>query len=79
MLTSHVDVLPTLLGLTGINADLIREKLSKDHTEALPLVGRNLTPLFYGHEKFLGANEPLYFMTDDNVFKGLHQTNRHYR
>ena len=39
MLTSHVDVLPTLLGLTGINADLIREKLSKDHTEALPLVG----------------------------------------
>ncbi len=75
MLTSHVDILPTLLGLTGINADLIREKLSKDHTEALPLVGRNLTPLFYGHEKFFGANEPLYFMTDDDVFKGLNQTN----
>ncbi len=75
MLTSHVDVFPTLLGLAGINVDLIREKLSEDHTEALPLVGRNLTPLLYGHEKFLGANEPLYFMTDDDVFKGLHQTN----
>ena len=75
MLTSHVDILPTLLGLTGINVDLIRENLSKDHTEALPLVGRNLTPLFYGHERFFGANEPLYFMTDDDVFKGLHQTN----
>jgi len=75
MLTSHVDILPTLLGLSGINADLIREELSKDHTEALPLVGRNLTPLFYGREKFFGANEPLYFMTDDDVFKGLQQTN----
>ena len=53
----------------------MRENLSKDHTEALPLVGRNLTPLLYGHQKFFGANEPVYFMTDDNVFKGLQQTN----
>jgi len=75
MLTSHVDILPTLLGLSGINANLIREKLSIDHTEALPLVGRNLTPLIYGREKFFRSNEPLYFMTDDDVFKGLHQIN----
>ena len=75
MLTSHVDILPTLLGLSGINANLIREKLSIDHTDGLPLVGRNLTPLFDGSEKFFRSNEPLYFMTDDDVFKGLHQTN----
>jgi arylsulfatase A-like enzyme len=45
MLTSHVDILPTLLGLTGINENSIQAKLSKDHTEVHPLVGRNLTPL----------------------------------
>ncbi|CAM3228598.1 sulfatase-like hydrolase/transferase [Filibacter tadaridae] len=75
MLTSHVDVLPTLLGLAGIDADLAREKLSIDHTEALPLVGRNLKPLLHGHKTCIGANEPIYFMTDDDVFKGLNQTN----
>ncbi|ARJ39593.1 arylsulfatase [Sporosarcina ureae] len=75
MLTSHVDILPTLLGLVGIDAAAIQRKLSRDHTEAQPLVGRNLTPLFYGRDYFFRANEPLYFMTEDNVFKGLHQTN----
>lgn len=75
MLTSHVDILPTLLGLAGIDAAVIQRKLSRNHTEAQPLVGRNLTPLFYGRDHFLRSNEPLYFMTEDNVFKGLHQTN----
>ncbi|ARK25364.1 arylsulfatase [Sporosarcina sp. P37] len=75
MLTSHVDILPTLLGLAGIDAASVQRKLSRDHTEAQPLVGRNLTPLFYGRDQFFRANEPLYFMTEDNVFKGLNQTN----
>ncbi|ARD48868.1 sulfatase-like hydrolase/transferase [Sporosarcina sp. P33] len=75
MLTSHVDILPTLLGLAGIDTAAAERKLSCDHTEAKPLVGRNLTPLFYGRDQFFRANEPLYFMTEDNVFKGLNQTN----
>ncbi|ARF18043.1 sulfatase-like hydrolase/transferase [Sporosarcina ureae] len=75
MLTSHVDILPTLLGLAGIDVAAIQRKLSRDHTDVQPLVGRNLTPLFYGRDHFFRANEPLYFMTEDNVFKGLHQTN----
>ena len=28
-----------------------------------------------GHDSFSRANEPLYFMTDDDISKGLHQTN----
>lgn len=74
-LTSHVDILPTLLGLAGIDAAEIRQKLAIDHTEPRPFVGRDLTPLLEGNHTFFRADEPLYFMTDDNVFKGLHQTN----
>src|SRR5699024_3255754 len=47
-LTSHVDILPTLLGLSGIKADEALEILKKDHTEAHPLVGRDLTSLILG-------------------------------
>lgn len=75
MLTSHVDILPTLLGLAGIDAACIQKKLSVDHTEVHPLVGRNLKPLIMGDDHFDGVDEPLYFMTDDDVTKGLHQTN----
>ncbi|MER2091033.1 MAG: sulfatase-like hydrolase/transferase [Sporosarcina sp.] len=75
MLTSHVDILPTLLGLTSINEQKIQQKLSKDHNEVHPLVGRNLKPLLYGHDHHFRSNEPLYFMTDDDISKGMHQTN----
>lgn len=82
-LTSHVDILPTLLGLAGIDVSDIQKTLALDHTEARPLVGRDLTPLLEGSHTFFRADEPLYFMTDDNVFKGLHQTNpitgKHYK
>lgn len=74
-LTSHVDILPTLLGLAGIDATKIQQKLKRNHTEVRPLVGRNLTPLINGNHNFPRADEPLYFMTEDNVFKGLNQTN----
>ncbi|OKL35428.1 sulfatase-like hydrolase/transferase [Domibacillus mangrovi] len=74
ILTSHVDVLPTLLGLAGIKADYIQEKLSKDHNEVHPFVGRDLTPLLKGNEPCCRVDEPLYFMSDDDITKGLNQT-----
>ncbi|MGR9050597.1 sulfatase-like hydrolase/transferase [Halobacillus faecis] len=74
MLTSHVDLLPTMLGLAGVDAGQLREKLSRSHTEAQPLVGRDLTPLIKGRSHFFRANEPLYFMSDDDITKGLNQT-----
>ncbi|WP_377892285.1 sulfatase-like hydrolase/transferase [Alkalihalobacillus sp. R86527] len=73
MLTSHVDVLPTMLGLAGINVKESEEKLKKSHNEVHRLVGRDLTPLLEGKETFFRADEPLYFMTDDNVTQGLNQ------
>ena len=73
MLTSHVDILPTILGITGLNQWAIQERLCNDHTEVHPLVGRNLTPLIFGDLNFKGYDEPIYFMTDDNFTKGLNQ------
>lgn len=73
MLTSHVDVVPTLLGLAGIKAEQVQAVLKKDHTEVHPFVGRNLAPLVFEQNLPCGADEPIYFMTDDNVTKGLNQ------
>ncbi|MDN4608342.1 sulfatase-like hydrolase/transferase [Sporosarcina highlanderae] len=73
MLTSHVDIIPTLLGLADISIDYAQDMLRRDHTEVHPLVGRDLTPLLKGKKKFSRAGEPLYFMTDDEFSKGLNQ------
>lgn len=74
ILTSHVDILPTLLGLAKIDVKKIQQELRKNHTEVHPPVGRDLTPLINGDDAFLRANEPIYFMTDDDVTRGLSQT-----
>lgn len=74
-LTSHVDILPTLLGLGGIDANKAMEKLEKNHTEVHPLVGRDLTPLIKGDNKNIRENEPIYFMTDDDPSKTLNSLN----
>jgi arylsulfatase A-like enzyme len=70
MITSHLDVLPTLLGLANINPNCIQEKLKKTHTEVHPFVGRDLTPLIKNTDI---PNEPIYFMTDDEFSRGLNQ------
>jgi len=74
-LTSHIDLLPTLLGLAGIAPEPIRQTLAQDHSDALPLVGRNLSPLLLGQANPNSVNDPLYFMTDDDPSRGLNQEN----
>lgn len=73
MITSHVDVLPTLLGLAGVDPERIQRELVKTHTEVHPLVGRDLSPLLKGKTQFFRSNEPVYFMSDDDVTRGLNQ------
>ncbi|WP_201799735.1 sulfatase-like hydrolase/transferase [Myxococcus xanthus] len=73
LVTSHVDLVPTLLGLAGIDADAAWRELARDHSEAQPLVGRDLSGLVLGRES--ERHEPIYFMTDDNVESGLQMTN----
>ncbi|MBK9266051.1 MAG: sulfatase-like hydrolase/transferase [Polyangiaceae bacterium] len=69
--TSHVDLLPTLLGLAGIDADAVRKALASTHTEAQPLVGRDLSRHLQNGNI---PDEPIYFITEDEVSEGLDQT-----
>ncbi|CAM2070745.1 Sulfatase-like hydrolase/transferase [Sulfidibacter corallicola] len=72
-LTSHLDLLPTLLGLAGADTEALLRKLRISHSEAHPLVGRDLSSWI------VDGNAPpdgvLYFMTDDNVENGSQMWN----
>lgn len=73
-LTSHVDLAPTLLGLAGIDPEPVRAVLARNHSDARPFVGRNLSPLIQGRagpESFAG---PVYYMTEDDPDRGLHMS-----
>lgn len=72
-LTSHIDVLPTLLGLAGLKSEPIRQQLAASFTEAVPFVGRDLTPLVTGTVS--GLVDPVFYATDDDMSRGLDQFN----
>jgi len=74
-LTSHIDLVPTLLGLAGIDPEPIRKKLAQDHSDARPFVGRDLSSLILGEVDPAGVNDPLYFMTEDDPSRGLNENN----
>lgn len=71
--TSHVDLLPTLLGLAGIDPADHLDELARDHSDAVAPVGRDLTPLLVGEVDALA--DPIFFMTDDEPSRGSNQEN----
>jgi arylsulfatase A-like enzyme len=71
--TSHADVLPTMLGLAGLDAKKLRAKVSRTHDEAHPLAGRDLSGVLLGEQAPAKVAEPVYFMTDDEVSRGSEQ------
>ncbi len=73
--TSHIDIAPTILGLAGIDHNVVREAIAGAFTDALPLVGRDLSPLIRGEVPAEKLAEPIYFMTDDDPSRGLDQKN----
>lgn len=73
IITSHVDIIPTLLGIANIEVSHVQKELKRSHTEVHPLVGKDLSPLLYGKTNFSQADAPIYFMTDDEISKGLNQ------
>jgi arylsulfatase A-like enzyme len=72
-LTSHIDILPTLLGLTGLNPEPLRRVLNETHTDAQPLVGRDLSKMVLGEPEWPRQGEPVFFMTDDEPTSGSSQ------
>ena len=71
-LTSHIDLAPTLLGLAGIDPRPIRKQLARNHSDARPMVGRDLSPLILGEVDPASVTEPVYFMIEDDPYKGPH-------
>ncbi len=72
MITSHADLLPTMLGLAGLDEQNLARELRKTHTQVRPLVGRDLSGVVLGLDSAdASSSAPVYFMTDDQPFKGL--------
>ncbi|SDM78630.1 Arylsulfatase A [Paenibacillus sp. yr247] len=75
-LTSHVDLLPTLLGLANADVEELHNRLRKRFSEVHPLVGRDLSPSILDLSRDNNnPDEPVYFMSDDDVTRGQHQVN----
>jgi choline-sulfatase len=72
-LTGHVDLLPTLLGLAGLDAGDLIAKMEPRYTDIRSLVGRDLTALVLGQDGAESLEGPLYFMTDDDPSRGPDQ------
>jgi len=73
--TSHVDLLPTLLGLAGINVNEAAAVIQTTHHDVHPLPGRDLSALLAGQASEAEMVGPVYFMTEDDVSCGSHQIN----
>ncbi len=73
-LVTHVDLLPTLLGLAGLEEEPLRATMTK-FTDAQPLVGRDLSGLVLGSTPPNEVQDPVYFYTEDEISDGLDQDN----
>jgi arylsulfatase A-like enzyme len=66
--TSHIDLVPTLLGAAGIDVDAVAATLRESFSEVHPLPGRNLMPVVDGEPA--DADRAVYLMTRDNMLEG---------
>jgi arylsulfatase A-like enzyme len=73
--TSHVDLIPTLLGLAGIDREQAAIGVAAHHDEAQALPGRDLSSVIRGQADASTLASPIYFMTEDDVTKGITQVN----
>lgn len=73
--TSHLDLVPTLMGLAGIDPEQAAAGVARHHTEVQPLPGRDLSAVLTGASSADSVAAPVYFMTEDDVTRGLSQRN----
>jgi arylsulfatase A-like enzyme len=71
--TNHADLIPTLLGLAGIDPDQARARLQSDHSDARALVGRDLSQAISAAQP-AAPTEPILFTTDDEISEGSART-----
>ncbi len=73
--TSHVDLVPTLLGLVGVDLEAAAAEVARHHVETQPFPGRDLSGLLRGSTTEDEIDAPVYFMTEDQVTRGLGMNN----
>ena len=66
--TSHIDLLPTLLGLAGADEAALATELARTHTEVHPLPGRDLSNLLSTPQQ--APADSVYLVTRDNMLEG---------
>lgn len=66
--TSHVDLVPTLLGAAGVDVDAVAATLRESFSEVHPLPGRDLMPVVDGAPA--DEDRAVYLMTRDNMLEG---------
>jgi arylsulfatase A-like enzyme len=69
--TSHADLIPTLLGLAGIDQKEAFAKVQATHRETRPLIGRDLSDAIRAAEP-AAPSEAILFTTDDEISEGSH-------
>ena len=67
--TSHIDLLPTLLGFAGADETALAEALRSTHSEVHPLPGRDLSGLVAAPDGER-PNDAVYLITRDNMLEG---------
>ncbi len=67
--TSHVDLVPTLLGAASIDVNATSARLAETFSEVHPLPGANLMPVINGLSE-ADQNRTIYLMTRDNMLEG---------
>lgn len=78
LLTSHVDVLPTLCGLASIDPDPITSAFQASYTNSRTLVGRDLSSVVLGTAspaEIEAFQEPILFISYDQIFTGAYTEN----
>ncbi|CDO10384.1 hydrolase [Mycolicibacterium cosmeticum] len=66
--TSHVDLVPTLLGAAGVDVPAVAEVLAETFSEVHPLPGCDLVPVVDGGRA--DDDRSVYLLTRDNVLEG---------
>ncbi len=66
--TSHVDLVPTLLGAAGVDVPAVAGVLAETFSEVHPLPGRDLMPVVDGGPA--DDDRAVYLLTRDNVLEG---------
>lgn len=73
ILTSHLDLLPSFLGLADLNEDQLIKKLKNTRQQVFKLPGKDLTDIITGKLPLKNEDEIIYFRTVDTIIEGKRQ------